>query len=146
MSVEIISFGNVPKFIEEGNELAILEVLINVTARAKENAPVDLGELRNSIMYRKFKEQGGFNEGSGAKAGRAISPKPKPGTGVVGSAVAHAIYNEFGTRKLAAQPFLRPAVAAVTIGGQVQRWIKRFQTDSVRKGLRRGPRKKKVLP
>ena len=54
---------------------------------AKEAAPVDTGNLRNSISH---KQVGNDTE-------------------VIGTNVEYAPYQEFGTYKMAAHPFLRPA-------------------------------------
>lgn len=55
---------------------------------AKQLAPVDTGNLRNSITHRQL-------DGD---------------TEIVGSAVEYAPYQELGTRKMKAQPYLRPAI------------------------------------
>ena len=54
---------------------------------AKQLAPVDTGNLRNSISHAQQDEN----------------------TEVVGTNVSYAPYQEFGTSKMAAHPFLRPA-------------------------------------
>jgi HK97 gp10 family phage protein len=143
MSVQMIQYGDVRKAIEEGNENAILEILIGVTAQAKSLAPVDKGQLRNSIMYRTSKKEGGFNSDGGESAPSQLTEQPKAGGGVSGSNLLHAIYNEFGTRKMAAQPFLRPSISVVTGGGKAAQIISKLQKESVAAGMRKGPRKKK---
>lgn len=60
---------------------------IECEAEAKKAAPVDTGRLRSSIQY---EQQGDM----------ACS---------VGTDVSYAIYQEYGTYKMAAQPFLFPA-------------------------------------
>ena len=59
---------------------------------AKMKAPVDTGRLRSSITSEV--------RGVGADT-----------VGVVGSNVVYAPYQEFGTRKMPAHPYLRPALA-----------------------------------
>lgn len=144
MSVEIIKFGDVPKAVQEGNDKALLTLVTRVTAQAKALAPVDLGQLRNSIMGRVEKEDYGFNQGGGKQAIRIITEKAKQGEGYVGSNLLHAVYNEFGTRKMAAQPSLRPAIEIEANGAKATATIKKFQNISVAAGMRKGPRKKKV--
>ena len=68
-------------------ELAALEV----EAEAKRNCPVDTGRLRNSITT--------------AKEGKT--------TAYVGTNTEYAPYVEFGTHKMRAQPYLRPAAEKV---------------------------------
>lgn len=144
-SVEITKYGNIEKAVEEGNRLAILAMVTKVTATAKALAPVDLGQLRNSIMGRVYRKDLGFNDGSGDSADRKITETAKENEGYVGSGILHAIYNEFGTRKLAAQPFLRPAIAIEANGTSVAATVKKYQNESVTKGMRKGPRVKKVF-
>lgn len=54
---------------------------------AKQLAPVDTGNLRNSITHQQYDEN----------------------TEIIGSAVFYAPFQELGTRKMKAHPFLRPA-------------------------------------
>lgn len=61
-------------------------------ARAKTEVPVDTGNLRNSI--RTSFENGGL-------------------TGIVSTNVEYAAYVEFGTVKMAAQPYMTPAAEQV---------------------------------
>tara|TARA_R110002167_G_scaffold12153_2_gene52070 strand:+ start:810 stop:1001 length:192 start_codon:yes stop_codon:yes gene_type:complete len=60
---------------------------------AKRLAPVDRGILRSSIQYEIRKERGEL-------------------TARIGTNVKYAVYQEFGTRYMKAQPFLRPALKA----------------------------------
>jgi HK97 gp10 family phage protein len=63
---------------------------VAVAERAAELAPVDTGELRGSISHQKLGD----------------------GWAVVASA-PHAAYVEYGTSKMEAQPYLRPAAQGV---------------------------------
>ena len=135
MSVEITKFGDVPKAVQEGNDKALLILVTNVTNKAKTAAPVHLGQLRNSIMGRVEKRDTGFNSGGRKQAPSEITPKAKQGEGYVGSNVLHAIYNEFGTRKMAAQPFLRPAIAAEASGADVKAAVKKYQLEAIAQGM-----------
>lgn len=146
MSVEVIEYGDVPKAVSEGNENALIEIANAVTNTATALAPVDTGQLRNSIMWEVKGADGGFNDGSGkTPAERKLSKNPKDGEAYVGSALLHSIYNEFGTRRMAAQPFLRPAITEETSGTRAVRTIKKLQEESVANGMKKGPRKKKVI-
>lgn len=75
----------------EGARIVRREVMrstLNVQAAAKERAPVDTGRLRNSIAT-EFERDGL--------------------TGIVGTNVEYAPYQEFGTSVMPAHPFLFPA-------------------------------------
>lgn len=73
--------------------LALRKTVADVRADAVVNAPVDTGFLRNSIESTFI--------GSGAA---------KSMTGMVGVGANYAVYLEFGTSKMPAQPFFFPAV------------------------------------
>lgn len=73
---------------------------IMIERRAKQLCPVDTGNLRASINH-------------------AVGQDSRGPYVVIGSQVEYAIYQELGTRRMAAQPFLRPAMLAVLrqVGG-----------------------------
>jgi HK97 gp10 family phage protein len=55
------------------------------------------------------------SKGSTANPGAEIVPEVQaehPHEAIVGSAVAHAVYNEMGSMRMSARPFLAPAVVA----------------------------------
>jgi HK97 gp10 family phage protein len=87
---------------------------IKIAGRAKNIAPVDMGRLRNSIMWRVYKKEGGLNDMGGEIHDKRLTFFPANQTeGYVGCNLAYSIYQEFGTRNMAPQPFLRPAVEMV---------------------------------
>jgi len=106
---------------EQALKAAIVQTMIRVRAEAVQLAPFDLGQLRNSIMWRKgwttdafgFPREDGFNDaGAGKQATQKIT-SPSGLEGFVGTAVEYAPYQEFGTRRQKAQPYMRPAADAV---------------------------------
>lgn len=70
---------------------------IKVQRRAKQNAPVDTGRLRSSIAEELGREGSDLVER-------------------IGTDVEYALFQEVGTSKMAAQPYLRPALDAVRGG------------------------------
>ena len=62
---------------------------------AEENAPVDTGMLKQSIVH-----------------GSDVVYNTDSVTGIVGTSAYYAIYQELGTVKMAAHPFLMPALNA----------------------------------
>jgi len=106
MSVELIKYGDPVESANDGIEKVILEKLIKITAEAKSRCPVgETTRLRNSIMYRTKDQMGGHSDGP------MLSAQPKKFQGIVGTAVLYGTYQEFGTRYIPPQPFLRPAIA-----------------------------------
>lgn len=120
MSVTIKRFIDVNKGVTNGIESLILKEAIKTTSQAKALAPVDLGQLRNSIMYKTNNgNEGGFNDGSGDAATREITdPSGKEPQAYVGTATEYGIYQEYGTRTQEAQPYLRPAIDIVQNRGK----------------------------
>lgn len=110
MSVEIIVYGNPLKGSKESVRNANIELLARVTATAKGLCPVDSGFLKNSIMWKTPGQEGGHEDG------KILQAEPEKDGGIVGSAMEYAIYVEFGTRKMGAQPYLRPAIVLEIFG------------------------------
>ena len=85
----------------------IVEALaFEVERDAKQRAPVRTGNLRNSIHTKTKK-------GSTLRAATFAVDIPSPSgkiIAVVGSGANYAAYVEYGTHKMAARPFLGPAV------------------------------------
>lgn len=71
----------------------LLRRTIRVESAAIRACPVDTGRLRSSITHDLERDARGL-------------------VGFVGTSVEYAIHLEFGTRFMAAQPFLRPALRA----------------------------------
>jgi HK97 gp10 family phage protein len=71
----------------------LLRRVIQVEATAKRLCPVDTGRLRSSITHELGVDSRGL-------------------VGTVGTNVTYAPYVEFGTSRMRAQPFLRPALDA----------------------------------
>jgi HK97 gp10 family phage protein len=81
------AIGETPSLLKEELGKAVTELVLVIEAKAKEVCPVDTGKLRASItpVVQSWAEA------------------------YVGTNTVYAPYVEFGTRKMAAQPFLEPA-------------------------------------
>ena len=98
-------------------ERVLVRFAFGVEAEAKMNAPVDTSALRNSIYTVTSDGQDGYGAASaaadGARPGVKTEPLPTPATPIVanvGPCVEYAEYVELGTSRMAAQPYLFPAV------------------------------------
>lgn len=86
---------------------------------AKEMAPKMLGALRNSIYTVTQKHDGYSAASAAAKSANPLvetAPHPTPTGNIianVGPSVDYAEFQEFGTSKMAAQPYLTPAVEQI---------------------------------
>ena len=78
---------DVIRSVKQSLPVAVTKACVVVQGAAKGYSPVDTGALRDSITYEMVSD----NEGK------------------VGPSIEYDIYVEMGTRKMAAQPYLRPA-------------------------------------
>ncbi len=88
-------------------EAGIAAIAASVASEAAIMAPVKEGRLRDSIVWKTSLQGTGVIPGV---------PSPKKLEGYVGSAVDYALYQEFGTRYMKPQPYLRPAIAIKALG------------------------------
>lgn len=94
---------------------AIRAVAFAIEGKAKMKAPVDTSALRNSIYTRT--DKGSFSDGKRianlpevpGDPVRVELPRPNDSTAHVGPSVEYAIWVEFGTDRMSAQPYLGPA-------------------------------------
>lgn len=99
---EVLWRGNAfLKKIDATNTRLVKAVANIITRRAKQKCPVKTGTLKRSIRPVIALEKGKAEIVAGGEAGVV------PG---VGTPIEYAAYVELGTRKQAAQPYLRPAV------------------------------------
>ena len=134
MSYEVITYKGTIKALEKGTEAGILETCIRVTNQAVALAPVDKGQLKNSIVYATSL----MSTSSGS--GSIIEGEPDKGEGFVGSNLDYATYQEFGTRYMAPQPFLRPSIALV-YGADKNDIINRIRKETERGPLKEGQKR-----
>jgi len=98
---------NYPKAIDNAVERMLVEAGIMVEGDAVMLAPVDTGRVKGSITYatnRKRTRVRGV-----AKPGDEVSTPMEDDTVYIGTNVEYAQHLEYGTKHMAAQPFLRPA-------------------------------------
>jgi len=82
-------------FLATTGALLFEAIAVSVEAAAKRICPVDTGRLRASITHE-------------------VDASPGKIEGRVGTNVEYAAYVELGTRRASAQPYLRPALSAVS--------------------------------
>lgn len=125
--IDISKNPDVLKIIEEGLEKGIAEICSNVRGQAVTLAPVaeiNGGRLRGSIVW-KTSKSGGGEPLDGV-------PTPKRLEGYVGSSVDYAVYQEFGTRYMKPQPYLRPAIAMKALGKKGADVLIQIQNETAR--------------
>jgi len=123
------------KAIHLGSREGMIEIAMNVTTQAKLFAPVAAikgGRLKNSIMW-----LSSWGKKGGNKGGDVLREKPEENSIHIGTAVEYGLYQEFGTRKMEAQPFLRPAADKVVNGTQGVTAMKKAIEKSVAKRMKK---------
>jgi len=105
--ISVFKNPNVMREIINQTEAGIAAIAASVASEASSQAPVDKGRLRDSIVWKTSKQGSGDVQGV---------PEPKELEGYVGSALDYAVYQEFGTRYMRPQPYLRPAIAIKALG------------------------------
>lgn len=111
--------NDLPRFREELRTKAnqvVRRTAFGVQAGAQERARVDTGAMANSF-YVITSDKNTYSQAAGQVKGRnpkaelaPMAPAPKDDLhAVVASVVEYAIYNEYGTSRMSAQPMLTPA-------------------------------------
>ena len=113
VNAQRIKYGNVKTAVANGKEISNLMIGAAIASQAKLLAPVDYGQLRNSLSASNLRETKLLNNMEGEKA-EALDTQGLKGDEVyAGSNSDHAIFQEYGTVRQPAQPYLRPAMEAV---------------------------------
>lgn len=129
MGVKVTSYTKQAiKANDAGVNTGMLKTAIMVTTQAKYLTPVDSDLLRASIMWK-----GGGKVG-GNESGPQLSINPKSGY-IVGTAVEYGVYQEYGTRKMTAQPYMRPAIDIITKGATAKSAMAKAMIASVSKAV-----------
>ncbi len=127
----------VKQAIRGASEKMVLEMAIRLANQAKLLAPVDLGQLRNSISVATKNQTGiELNKHGGEQAPPLKQDGLKGPDAYVGSNVAHAVYQEYGTMYQKAQPFLRPAKELVMDGATAEQVMKKWSNEEMAKVVR----------
>jgi len=106
-------YGNVKTAVANGKEISNLMIGAAIASQAKLLAPVDYGQLRNSLSASSTSRTEMLNNMAGEKAEALDTQGLKDDEVYAGSNSDHAIFQEYGTVKQPAQPYLRPAMEAV---------------------------------
>ena len=106
-------YGNVKTAVANGKEISNLMIGAAIASQAKLLAPVDYGQLRNSLSASNTSRTEMLNNMEGEKAEALDTQGLKDDEVYAGSNSDHAIFQEYGTVKQPAQPFLRPAMEAI---------------------------------
>ena len=108
-------FGNVKSAVANGKAISNLMIGAAIASQAKLLAPVDYGQLRNSLSASNTSKTELLNNMAGEKADALDTQGLKNDEVYVGSNSDHAVAQEYGVgeRKMIAQPYLRPAMEVI---------------------------------
>lgn len=133
-----IKFFDTKTGINKASSLSSFQIAKLISGQSKALAPTDDGLLRNSIMAISDKGQdSGLNNNSGEKSNLSLKDQPKKGSAHVGTALDYGIYQEFGTRRMRAQPYLRPSAAIITGQSKTFDFVSQIFDKEVKKSTKK---------
>lgn len=132
---------NVLEAIKTASDQTALALGARIASQAKVLAPVEYGQLRNSISATSRKgENLLLNNMAGEEAPPLKTNGLKGGDVFVGTNVVHGPPQEFGTKHNKAQPYLRPAMEIEANGENVAEIMKKYGAEAMdRQPKERGP-------
>jgi len=115
VNAQRIKHGDVKSAVANGKAISNLMIGAAIASQAKLLAPVDYGQLRNSLSASNISKTELLNNMAGEKADALDTQGLKDDDVYVGSNCDHAVAQEYGVgeRNMIAQPFLRPAMESV---------------------------------
>ncbi len=136
MTVKRITYGDPVKAVKQAVKNSNLAIGVAIASQAKLFAPVDKGQLRNSISASSLRETRSLNDRPGEQAS-PLDTKGLQGDEVyAGSNSDHAVFLEYGTVRQKAQPYLRPAHDVIVGGASVAEIVQKYGREAMERGLR----------
>jgi len=137
VTVTRIKNGNVSDAILKTVKNSNLELGVQIASQAKVLAPVDFGQLRNSISASSLSETKLLNDSNGERAEALETTGLKDGEVYVGSNSDHTIFQEYGTIRQPAQPFLRPSAELKAQGANMADIVKKYNRTAMEAELKK---------
>jgi len=137
VTVTKIKNGNVSDAILKTVKNSNLELGVQIASQAKVLAPVDFGQLRNSISASSLSETKLLNDSNGERAEALETTGLKDGEVYVGSNSDHTIFQEYGTIRQPAQPFLRPSAELKAQGANMADIVKKYNRTAMEAELKK---------
>ena len=111
---------------------------VQIASQAKALAPVDTGQLRNSLSASSLTQMIGLNDHEGAKAEKLDTSGLTGNEVYVGSNSDHAVDQEYGvgSKNIVAQPFLRPAAELKAKGANVSEIVAKYNRTAMEAELK----------
>jgi HK97 gp10 family phage protein len=131
-------YGDVKSAVADGKAISNLMIGAAIASQAKLLAPVDYGQLRNSLSASNTSRTELLNNMAGEKADALDTQGLKEDEVYSGSNSDHAIFQEYGTVKQPAQPFLRPAMEAIVQRKDPAEIFAKYGREAMDRELKRG--------
>lgn len=137
VTVSKSKYGDPRKAVKNASKRTNLEIAVQIASQAKALAPVDQGQLRNSISASTLRENVLLNDSQGNEAIPLETRGLREGEAYVGSNTDHTIFQEYGTVKQPAQPFLRPSAELVLSKKPVEKIMSDYSRESMEAEFRK---------
>jgi HK97 gp10 family phage protein len=131
-------YGDVKSAVADGKAISNLMIGAAIASQAKLLAPVDYGQLRNSLSASNTSRTELLNNMAGEKAEALDTQGLKDDEVYAGSNSDHAIFQEYGTVKQPAQPFLRPAMEAIVQRKEPAEIFAKYGREAMERELKGG--------
>lgn len=131
VTVSRSKFGNVKKAVKNATTKTNIQLGVEIASQAKVLAPVDFGQLRNSISASDLSKDYLLNDSEGERAESLKTTGLKGNEVFVGTSSDHAIYQEYGTIKQPAQPFLRPSTELILSKKRPEKIMSDYSRESM---------------
>ena len=132
-----IKFGDMGTALKAITKNSNLELGAQIASQAKALAPVQYGQLRNSISATSLSKSVLLNNSGGEKAEKLETSGLSGDEVYVGSNSDHTIYQEYGTVKQPAQPFLRPATELKAKGANMADIVAKYNRKAMEAELKK---------
>ena len=130
-------YGDVKSAVADGKAISNLMIGAAIASQAKLLAPVDYGQLRNSLSASNTSRTVLLNNMPGEKADALDTQGLKDDEVYAGSNSDHAIFQEYGTVKQPAQPFLRPAMETIVLRKEPAEIFAKYGREAMDRELKR---------
>ena len=137
VNAQRIKYGNVKTAVANGKEISNLMIGAAIASQAKLLAPVDYGQLRNSLSASNTSRTEMLNNMAGEKAEALDTQGLKDDEVYAGSNSDHAIFQEYGTVRQPAQPYLRPAMEAIVQRKEPAEIFAKYGREAMERELKR---------
>ncbi len=133
VKVSRTKYGDAKKAVLETVKNTNLQLGVEIASQAKVLSPVDMGQLRNSISASSLTETKLLNNSDGEKAQELDTTGLGDNDVYVGSNSDHAIFQEYGTVRQPAQPFLRPSAELKAKGANMATIATKYSREAMEK-------------